>query len=166
MIVVNAGDPIGLGSSHRRTSRTMHFERYNPDAEARRLGLDHLPYPLNFADLVSALRVHYPAELADSGVRGRVLLSLDLDASGAVTRARAVEPPDLPPGMVITAVLEEPDGRRREFAPARGAHPALKRAAEEAAQVLRFSPAVRAGEAVPFSDYRITVGLSPPEPAS
>ena len=141
----------------------MQFERYDPSEGARRLGLDHLPHPLNVADLTSSLREHYPAELAGSGVQGPVLLSLDLDASGAVTRARAVEPPELPAGMVITAVVEEPDGRRRQLTPARGAHSALKRAAEKAAQVLRFSPARRAGEAVPFSDYRITVALAPPE---
>lgn len=47
-------------------------------------------------------------------------------------------------------------------AAARGAHPALKRAAEKAAGVLRFSPAERDDAAVPFSDYRITVELGPP----
>jgi outer membrane biosynthesis protein TonB len=141
----------------------MHFEAYDPAEEARALGLDRLPHPLNFADLASALREHYPAELAGSGIRGRVLLSLDLNASGVVTRAQAVEPPDLPAGMVIAAVLTDPDGRHRELTPARGAHPSLKRAAEEAAQVLRFSPAERGGKTVPFSDYRITVGLAPAE---
>ncbi len=71
----------------------MQFESYDPAEEARALGIDRLPHPLNFADLASTLREHYPAELASSGVRGRVLLSLDLDSSGAVTRAEAVESP-------------------------------------------------------------------------
>jgi hypothetical protein len=93
-----------------------------------------------------------------------VLLSLDLDSSGAVTRAEAVESPDLPAGMVIAAVVTELDGRHRELTPARGADPALKRAAEAAARVLRFSPAEQRGKTVPFSDYRITVGLAPAEP--
>ncbi|MBA3970145.1 MAG: hypothetical protein H0X52_08590 [Gemmatimonadetes bacterium] len=66
--------------------------------------------------------------------------------------------------MVIAAVVTEPDGRHRELTPARGAHPALKRAAEAAARVLRFSPAEQRGKTVPFGDYRITVGLAPPEP--
>jgi outer membrane biosynthesis protein TonB len=142
----------------------MQFESYDPAEEARALGLDRLPHPLNFADLASALREHYPAELAGSGIRGRVLLSLDLNALGIVTRAQAVEPPNLPAGMVIAAVVTEPDGRHRELTPARGADPALKRAAEAAARVLRFSPAEQRGKTVPFGDYRITVGLAPPEP--
>ena len=72
----------------------MHLESYDPAEEARALGLDRLPHPLNFADLASTLREHYPAELASSGVRGRVLLSLDLDSSGS-SRPSAPEPSPL-----------------------------------------------------------------------
>ncbi len=149
-------------SAATREQPAVQFERYDPDEHARSLGLSRLPQPLNFGDLMRALREQYPRELAGSRTEGRVLLSLDLDAAGVVVAARAVEP-SINPSTVVKAVMIDPrTGERREIAPARGAHPALKRAAEKAAGVLRFSPAERDDAAVPFSDYRITVELGPP----
>jgi hypothetical protein len=140
----------------------MHYEAFDPDVYARSLGFSRLPHPHNVQDLTASLQDHYPPELIPSGLSGRVLLSLDLDARGHVTTARAVEPPAMPGVTIRAIVVNEQARERHEMAPASGAHPALKRAAEEAARVLRFAPAERDGKPVAFSDYRLTVEMTPP----
>ena len=140
----------------------MPYEPFDRDAYAQSLGLTRLPHPLNPQDLMTSLRNHYPTVLMDRGVTGRVLLSLELDASGSIIAAHAVEP-QVQPGVTLRAiVVDKRTGERHEMEAARGAHPAFQRAAEAAVRVLRFAPAERDGQPVSFSDYRLTVELAPP----
>lgn len=141
----------------------MRYEPFDPAAAARALGLSRLPYPLNPHDLRRSLPQHYPAELAGSGIRGAVLLSLDLDAQGTVVSAHAVEPPSVPGASIRAVLVDAATGAQRVVPPAGGAHPALQRAAETAVRVLRFAPAERDGHPAPFSDYRLTLELTPPD---
>lgn len=140
----------------------MRHEPFDDAGLARALGVSRLPRPVNVREFARSLPRHYPDELAGSGVRGAVLLSLDVDERGAVVSASAVAPPASGAVEVTAILVDAATGERREVSPARGAHPALRRAAEAAAHVLRFAPAERDGQPVAFRDYRLTVEVAPP----
>lgn len=161
------GSRCAQGNSlrHRLIHAPLVMETNKPSdagGDGRFSGVDRLPRPLNMGEFTLAVREHCPEDLAVSGARGAVLLSIDVDEVGAVISSRAVEPPALE-GIQVSAILVDGvTGQRREVAPARGAHPALRKAAEEAAHMLRFAPAERAGQPVAFRDYRVTVEVAPP----
>ena len=123
-------------------------------------GVTRLPEPLNWRAVHARLDRELAGRSTDRALCGPVLLTLDLDASGAIRSVAAVDPPPTGDGEP-RCVLIEADGRRTPAPPGTPAPPARKALAVAAIQVLRFRPAERDGVPVAFPGYRMTVHVGP-----
>lgn len=119
-------------------------------------GVDRLPQVVDRAALRASIERHYPAELRAEQASGSALVDVLVDADGMVAAATAI---DRPAGARAVLILEEKDGSQRRIDPAD--HPAFQAAAASALREVRFSPAMRDGQPVPFT-MRMTISFGAP----
>lgn len=119
-------------------------------------GVDRLPEVADKAAFKAAVERHYPAEMRAQRASGSALVDVLVGSDGTVASATAI---DRPAGMRAVLILEERDGTQRRITP--DDHPAFQAAALAAIRDVRFSPAVRDGQAVPFT-LRMTISFTPP----
>jgi len=112
------------------------------------------PRLLNREALLEALRREYTPDLRRRGLAGFVLLDLDIDATGAVTRAVAIDQ-RIPAGMRLM-LGEEPVDLPSGEPPSE-----LKRLVERAAKVMRFRPREREGEPQVTHGLRMSIPVTP-----
>lgn len=130
--------------------------RMTPEQVRQMTGVDRLPQVLDRSAFKARIEQAYPAELRTEGVAGSALVDVRIDEAGSVA---SVTPIDRPAGMRATLILEEADGSQRRINPTD--HPAFQAAAALALRDIRFSPAIRDGQPVPFT-MRMTVSFDPP----
>lgn len=132
-------------------------------AVQERTGLSRLPIPAEREALTAALRRHYPPELIGKRPRTAVLVDIRVDERGRVRDVAVVDRPAGAPAT-LRAVLTDYDPRTgkdvtREFTTVYDA--AFGPAAQKAISEVRFLPAIREGEPVPFT-LRMTVQFTSP----
>jgi len=139
------------------------YEPFTPEALREMTGLSELPRPVEPGSLPASVERHYPRELRARGVGARVLLDASIDATGRVANARVVEPVarDVRP----RAVLEFRDAAtgavtQRTLDGGGACDHAFGAAAEAALREVRFTPATRDGQAVPFTMRQTVVFTS------
>jgi outer membrane biosynthesis protein TonB len=128
-----------------------------PEQFRQLTGVDRMPEVLDRSDLRARIESHYPAELRTEAVSGSALIDVEVDAAGQVASVAAIE---RPAGIHATMVLLEKDGTERRITP--NDHPAFQAAAVAALRGVRFSPALRDGQPVPFT-LRMTITFDPPD---
>jgi hypothetical protein len=101
----------------------------------------------------------YTRELQNAGVEGTVLVSLDIDEAGAVTRAAVIPVQRMPRSIKAQALPDAQGAANVLTAPPPTSHPALIDIAEAAARAERFHPATQDGRPVPFAGYKISFGF-------
>lgn len=119
-------------------------------------GVDRLPEVIDKAAFRASIDRHYPAELRARQASGSALVDVLVNADGTVATVTAI---DRPAGMRAVMILEERDGTQRRITP--NDDPAFQASAVSALREVRFSPALRDGQAVPFT-MRMTVTFDPP----
>ncbi|MBB4636986.1 hypothetical protein [Longimicrobium terrae] len=132
----------------------------------RATGLTQIPRPRDPGQLTELLDQHYPRTLRDAGRVGAVLLDVRVDETGIVREALPVSPPPLPAGSRIRAVAQVTDprtGRTVEEELPNDYDMAFAPAAQQALLASRFTPAIRDGQAVPYT-VRMTVRFGQPAP--
>lgn len=127
-----------------------------PEQIRQTTGVDRLPEVVDKAALRASIERNYPAQLRAEQASGSALVDVLVDADGTVASATAIHRPF---GNRAVMILEETDGTQRRITP--NDHPAFQAAAVSALREVRFSPAVRDGQAVPFT-LRMTVTFDPP----
>jgi outer membrane biosynthesis protein TonB len=130
--------------------------RMTPEQVRQLTGVDRLPEVTDKAAFKAGIERHYPAELRLEGVSGSALIDVLVDAEGRVASATPI---DRPAGMHAVMILEQKDGTQLRITP--NDQPAFQAAAASALREVRFSPAVRDGQPVPFT-LRMTVTFDPP----
>jgi outer membrane biosynthesis protein TonB len=130
--------------------------RMTPEQVRQLTGVDRLPEAIDKAAFKASIERHYPAELLPDGTSGSALVDVLVDAGGRVASATPI---DRPAGMHAVMILEQKDGTQRRITP--NDHPAFQAAAASALREVRFSPAIRDGQPVPFT-LRMTVTFDPP----
>lgn len=132
----------------------------------RATGLTQIPRPRDPGHLTELLDQHYPRPLRDAGRVGAVLLDVQVDETGMVRGAQPVTPPPLPAGSRIRAVAQVTDprtGKMVEEELPNDYDMAFAPAAQKALLASRFTPAIRDGQAVPYT-VRMTVRFGQPAP--
>jgi len=151
------GDPAD--TRHRSAMQ----QRLTPEALREMTGVSALPKPVDGADLLRAVQRHYPAELRGRGARALVLVDASIDATGRVTHVEVVQPP-AGDGHHRAVVLDRDPATGRETQRTLSAsgpyEPAFGPAAQAALREVRFIPAMRDGQAVPFR-MRMSVDFAP-----
>jgi len=138
-------------------------ERLTPEALREMTGVSVLPRPVDKAALIRAVERHYPARLRGRAERALVLLDASIDAAGHVTGAEAVPPPAGDVHHRAVVVTRDPttgNETQRTLAGGEAYDPAFGPAAEAAVREVRFTPAMRDGQAVPFR-MRMSVEFIP-----
>jgi hypothetical protein len=121
--------------------------------------VSRMPRAINDAEFMRAVQANTPASVRELGRQVSVTLSIWVNADGTVRSVSAIVP-ELPPGINVRGIkLDERGQYLGEMLPAVVDEECMA-AAEEAARVLRFSPAEKDGEPVEFPDLRIGVGFS------
>jgi hypothetical protein len=120
----------------------------NPE-DLRADGLDRHPMPASAEAFKAAMERHHPRQL-----RGGASVTVDVtvDADGQV---QSVRPRPRSTNPQVRRVLRDKDGSERMVKPGPG-DPAAAAAAEAALREVRFTPAIRDGQAVPHT-FRMTV---------
>jgi hypothetical protein len=139
------------------------YEPFTPELLREMTGLSELPRPLQPGSLPESVDRHYPAELRARGVGAHVLLDAWIDAAGRVVDARVVEPVirDVRHRAVLVSRDAATGAETQRTLDGGGAcDPAFGAAAEAALREVRFTPAKRDGQAVPFQ-MRLTVVFTP-----
>jgi outer membrane biosynthesis protein TonB len=123
-------------------------------------GLSHLPRPESSDAFGRSLAKHYPRELVGVRPSTSVLVDVSLDASGRVQDVAVVDPPAV---TTSSAALIEggSNGDVVRAMPATVYDPAFGPAAVAALKEVRFHPARRKGQAVPFT-VRMSVEFTSP----
>ena len=134
--------------------------KMTPDQMRRMTGVDRLPEVLDRPAMKASVDRSYPAELRSEGVPGTALIDVEVDATGTVESVQAVS---RVAGITAVMTLQAQDGTERRVTPSD--HPAFQRAAVAAFRKVRFSPAVRDGQPVPYT-LRMTVMFDPPAPSA
>lgn len=130
-------------------------------------GLNQLPRPQSTRALNEAMDRHYPAGLRAERRRGSVLVDIDIDREGRVRDVRPITPISRethPNGLAHRAVLLEEDpktGKVVERELDTNYDPAFVPAARSALREVRFSPAIRNGEAVAYT-LRMSLDFAAP----
>lgn len=152
-----AGDP-----SDTRHGSAMH-EKLTPQALREMTGVSELPRPGDRAVFLHTIQRHYPAELRERGARALVLVDASIDATGRVTDVDVVQPP-AGDGHHRAVLLERDPAtggeRQRTLAGGAPYDPAFGPAAQAALREVRFIPAMRDGQAVPFR-MRMSIEFAP-----
>lgn len=126
--------------------------------------VSHLPAPANREAFAATLRRHYPAQFVGVRPRTAVLVDVEINASGIVEDVRVVDRSGMDESGHVQAVLQQkvPGTNQiveREFNPTYD--PAFGPAARAALKEVRFHPAIRNGQPVPFT-LRMTVEFTDP----
>ena len=127
-------------------------------------GLTHLPSPADDGEIGASLRRHYPRDLLAQQASGSVLVDIDLDNRGIVQDVKAVNRASLSNSADEhrLVVRDRVNGQIVEREATVKYDSRFDQAAEAALRNVRFLPALRDGQAVPFT-LRMTVGFSPPQ---
>lgn len=127
-------------------------------------GLSHLPLPADDGAIGASLRRHYPRDLLAQQASGSVLVDIDLDERGIVQDVQAVQRASLPnPADEHRMVVRERvNGQVVEREATLKYDSRFDPAAEAALREVRFLPALKNGQAVPFT-LRMTVEFAPPQ---
>jgi outer membrane biosynthesis protein TonB len=133
----------------------MAEHRMTPEQVRQMTGVDRLPQVLDQTAFAARIEEAYPAELRVERVAGSALVDVLIDEGG---RVASVIPIDRPAGMRTSLILEGEDGSQRHVTTQD--HPAFRKAAASALRDVRFSPAIRDGQPVPFT-MRMTVNFEP-----
>jgi|1186.fasta_scaffold16469_5 hypothetical protein len=138
-------------------------ERLTSEALREMTGVSALPRPLDKTALVRAVGRHYPPELRGRAERALVLLDASIDATGQVTDVEVVQPPA--GGVHHRAVMVTRDPAtgsetQRTLAGGGTYDPPFGPAAQAAVREVRFTPAMRDGQAVSFR-MRVSVEFVP-----
>jgi|GEM_PF-2953596 len=155
VLASGCGDP-GRSQPTVSDRRQVAEHRMTPEQIRQMTGVDRLPQVLDKPAFKASVARHYPAELRAERVSGSALIDVLVDEEGNASSVTAV---DRPAEMRAVLVLEEKDGTQRRITPED--HPAFQAAASAALREVRFSPAVRDGQPVPYT-LRMTVTFEPP----
>lgn len=123
-------------------------------------GLSHLPRPQDPEIFRQSLARHYPKEHAGVRPSTSVLVDVSLDANGRVQNVAVVDPP---PATTASVALIESGGKGevQRAMPATVYDPAFGPAAAAALKEVRFHPARKNGQPVPFT-MRMSVEFTSP----
>ena len=147
----------GPGSQLTVSDRSIVSEhRMTPEQVRQVTGVDRLPEVVDPAALRASISQSYPEALRSEAVSGSALVDVTIDPRGGVESVTAISRPG---GIRSTMILENKDGTRRKVS--LNDHPAFQAAAESAIRGIRFTPATRDGQAVPYT-LRRTVTFEPP----
>jgi hypothetical protein len=130
-------------------------------------GLSYLPRPASAAALTQSLARYYPRELVGIRPRSLVLVDVQLDEQGRVLDAIPVDRPTSGPSNVSIALIDESPGNNvpTQHTYQAAYDPAFGPAARAALREVRFEPAIRDGQPVPYT-LRMTVEfISPDNPS-
>ncbi len=158
-----AGDSVDRSSAVVPTDAPAR-DRRPASAQARAAtGLSHLPVPADRGAFDASLRRHYPAALLEKKVSGLVLVDLDIDEKGFVNKVDVVDRPARTPNVAMVVIDKDPRTGvtvERAVMPPYN-HSAFGNAARAAMREVRFEPALKDGQAVPFR-MRMTISFEPP----
>lgn len=130
--------------------------RMTADQVRQMTGVDRLPEVVDKAALRASINKSYPEALRSEAVSGSALVDVAIDPQGSVESVTAIPRPG---GIRSTMILENKDGTQRKVS--LNDHPAFQAAAESAIKGVQFTPAMRDGQAVPYT-LRMTVTFDPP----
>jgi outer membrane biosynthesis protein TonB len=156
-------DSQSAGSSAVAPTDAPVRNRFPASEQARAMtGLSHLPVPADNTAFDASLRRHYPPALLEKKLGGSVLVDLSIDEKGFVQNVDVIDGPARTPN--IGTVLVDKDPRtgvtvEREVVPTY--NPAFGPAARAAMREVRFEPALKDGQPVPFK-MRMTIAFDPP----
>jgi hypothetical protein len=167
LVVTGCGD--GAAEDERASplsaSKSAVHDRRIASAQLQELtGLSHLPSPAVDGAIGASLRRHYPRDLLAQRISGSVLVDIRLDERGIVQDVDAVPRASLPnpADEARMVVRERVNGQIVEREVTLKYDSRFDPAAEAALRDVRFLPAQKNGQAVPFT-LRMTVEFSPPE---
>jgi hypothetical protein len=138
-------------------------ERLTAEGLREMTGVSALPRPVDQTALLRAVARHYPPDLRGRGERALVLVEALIDASGRVTDVEVVQPPAGDVHHRAVVVTRDPStGRETQRTLADGGphNAAFGPAAQAAVREVRFTPAMRDDQAVPFR-MRMSVEFTP-----
>ena len=124
----------------------------------------YLPSLIQTSEFHAAMERAYSEtkHLRRSGVVGLVLLELDIDDSGKVTRVSTAAPAVFPSARV-DVITSNVKSRRIPPASPRATDGRLRRAAAKAVAAATFEPAMRDGVPVPFASYWVGISFAQPD---
>lgn len=124
-------------------------------------GVDQLPRPADRTAFAESMARHTPPGLLRSG---SVLVDVGIDAEGRVRDVEPVTPSAQGPTTRTVVVTRDrtTDRETQRTMDASDHEPTLGTAAGAALRDVRFTPAVRDGQPVPFT-LRMTVRFTPPD---
>lgn len=156
-------DPEFTGSSAVVPTDAPVRDRFPASEQARTAtGLSHLPVPVDERAFDASLRRHYPPALLEKKVAGSVLVDISIDEKGLVRNVDVVDRAAHTPNVGMVLVDKDPRTGvtvEREAVPSYNS--AFGSAARAALREVRFEPALKNGQAVPFK-MRMTVAFQPP----
>lgn len=155
-LLAACGDADDAGQPTTSDRRIVAEHRMTPEQMRQITGVDRLPQVPDKAAFQASIERAYPAEMRAEGASGSALVDVLVDEAG---RVASVTPINRPAGMRAVMILEEEDGSQRRITPKD--HPAFQAAAVSALRDATFSPAMRDGQAVPYT-MRMTVTFDPP----
>jgi outer membrane biosynthesis protein TonB len=126
-----------------------------PELLRQTTGVDRLPAPADRKAFMASIASHYPAVFRSAGIEGSALVDVAIDEGGSVYSVQIIQRP-LAPRTIM--VLRKPDGTERRVTPRDD--PAFGEAAAAALKGVKFEPAMRDGQPVPFT-MRMTVNFDP-----
>jgi outer membrane biosynthesis protein TonB len=124
-----------------------------PEQLRQATGVDRLPVPADRKAFMARIASHYPSAFRTAGVEGSALVEVAIDARGNVGSVDIIERPLAPRAIMV---LRKADGTERRVAPRDD--PAFGDAAAAALRGVRFEPAMRDGQPVPFT-MRMTINF-------
>lgn len=127
----------------------------NPEQLRQMIGVDRLPMFENPDALREAMRRHYPAALQKAGIGGSALVEVHVAADGTV---EGVDVVPRPTEVQAAMVLLKADGTTRPVEV--NDDPVFGPVARAALMEMRFTPAMRDGQPVPFT-LRMTISFDP-----
>jgi outer membrane biosynthesis protein TonB len=138
-------------------------ERLTPDALREMTGVSALPRPVDKTAMLEAVKRHYPVELRGRAERALVLVDASIDANGTITDVEVVQAPAGDVHHRAVVVTRDPvtgSETQRTLSGGGAYDPAFGPAAQAAVREVRFTPALRDGQAVPFR-MRMSVEFTP-----
>ncbi len=136
-------------------------EHLTPEALKAMMGVSEFPKPADRSALPAAVQRHYPATLRERGVTGFVLLDAMIDETGKVTEVDVLPSPDGPPHQAVLISRDRATGAETRRTLSNGtSDPAFGEAAKAALREVRFIPAMRDGQPVPFR-LRMSIQFAP-----
>lgn len=165
-VLATAACEAGPGTETPAAPGTGSLDSRRPESDQvqKLAGVSHLPRPENGEALAASMRRHYPSRFIGVRPRTAVLVDIDIDASGIVKNVRVVDRSGMDGADHMRAVVQQkvPGTNQiveREISSTYD--PAFGPAAESALREVRFQPALRDAQRVPFT-LRMTVEFTDP----